>query len=392
MYAAFGIVAGILQLVASAPYVRDILRGSTRPQRATWTIWTTLSFVVLASQWASGATWSLALVIGQTAACAVIFVLAMGRGVGGVSRVELVLLGIAAIGIAGWQIADDPIIATCSVVVADLIGMALMLPKTYRSPGSETASTFAIGGVSTLFALAAIETLTPALALYPAYILVADVILVTLIVLRRRALAVARSLSVLPQSGGSGVPSASSWWRSDSTAAWSKRKYERGGRMPQRFEPRGSSRHSRAAVREVEHLHVAIELHEQVLLGDPHIPAEVLPERVAHRAPAEPAAVLAEMIERHPQRAPIDQVEREMMEMRGRLADQRHHVMVGVDVQPHALCAEVVGHPHPEHITIEIAHRLELTREHIDMPSLRARKPGKCRRRLPRRRDTGRAA
>ena len=191
MYAAFGIVAGILQLVASAPYVRDILRGSTRPQRATWTIWTTLSFVVLASQWASGATWSLALVIGQAAACAVIFVLAMRRGVGGVSRVELALLGIAAIGIAGWQIADDPIIATCSVVAADVIGMALMLPKTYRSPGSETASTFAIGGVSTLFALAAIETLTPALVIYPAYILVADVILVTLIVVRRRALAVA---------------------------------------------------------------------------------------------------------------------------------------------------------------------------------------------------------
>ncbi len=187
----FGIVAGILQLVASAPYVRDILRGTTRPQRATWTIWTTLSFVVLASQWASGATWSLLLVIGQTAACAVIFVLALRRGVGGVSRLELVLLGIAALGIAGWQIADDPVIATCSVVAADIIGMALMLPKTYRSPGSETVATFAIGGVSTLFALAAIESLTLALVLYPAYILVADVILVTLILVRRRVLAVA---------------------------------------------------------------------------------------------------------------------------------------------------------------------------------------------------------
>ena len=58
-------LAGILQLVAGAPYVRDILRGTTRPQRATWTIWTTLSFVVLASQWASGATWSLVLMVGQ---------------------------------------------------------------------------------------------------------------------------------------------------------------------------------------------------------------------------------------------------------------------------------------------------------------------------------------
>ena len=88
--------------------MRDILRGSTTPQRSTWTIWTTLSFVVLASQWASGATWSLALTIGQAVSCGAIFVLALRRGVGGVSAIELALLGIAALGIVGWQVADDP--------------------------------------------------------------------------------------------------------------------------------------------------------------------------------------------------------------------------------------------------------------------------------------------
>jgi hypothetical protein len=191
MVAAFGILAGVLQLVASAPYVRDILRGSTKPQRATWTIWTTLSFVVLASQWASGATWSLALTIGQTFSCGVIFVLALRRGVGGVTPVEFMLLAIAALGIVGWQVADDPTVATCSVVIADIIGVALMLPKTYRDPGSETLSTYAIGVVSTLFALVAVDALVPALFIYPLYILIADSALVVVIVMRRRALAFA---------------------------------------------------------------------------------------------------------------------------------------------------------------------------------------------------------
>ena len=35
MQDAFGVLAGILQLVATVPYLRDILRGSTKPQRAT---------------------------------------------------------------------------------------------------------------------------------------------------------------------------------------------------------------------------------------------------------------------------------------------------------------------------------------------------------------------
>ena len=191
MHAAFGILAGILQVVASAPYIRDILRGSTIPQRSTWTIWTTLSFVVLASQWASGATWSLALTIGQAASCAVIFVLAMRRGVGGVSPLEFFLLAIAALGIVGWQVADDPTVATCSVVIADIIGVALMLPKTYRRPASETLSTFAIGVVSTICALLALESTAASLLIYPVYILFADAVVVAVIVLRRRALALA---------------------------------------------------------------------------------------------------------------------------------------------------------------------------------------------------------
>jgi hypothetical protein len=189
MQAAFGVLAGILQLVATAPYLRDILRGSTTPQRATWMIWTALSVVVFASQWASGATWSLALTAGQTIACAAVFALAMRRGVGGMSAVELALLGLAALGVVGWQVAGDPIVATVSVVAADLIAVALMLPKTYRQPGSETLATYAIGVVSTLFALVAVNSTAPSLLIYPLYILAADGAVVAVIVLRRRALA-----------------------------------------------------------------------------------------------------------------------------------------------------------------------------------------------------------
>jgi hypothetical protein len=119
----------------------------------------------------------------------VIFLLAIRRGVGGVSPVELALLGIAALGIVGWQIADDPVVATCSVVLADVIGVALMLPKTYRDPGSETLATFAIGVVSTLFALAAVGSTEVALLIYPLYLLVADGAVVAVIFLRRRSLA-----------------------------------------------------------------------------------------------------------------------------------------------------------------------------------------------------------
>jgi hypothetical protein len=36
--AVFGILAGILSVLDAVPYARDVLRRTTRPQRATWFI------------------------------------------------------------------------------------------------------------------------------------------------------------------------------------------------------------------------------------------------------------------------------------------------------------------------------------------------------------------
>jgi hypothetical protein len=42
MLAAAALLAALLAVIDTVPYVRDILRGTTRPQRATWLIWSVL--------------------------------------------------------------------------------------------------------------------------------------------------------------------------------------------------------------------------------------------------------------------------------------------------------------------------------------------------------------
>ena len=78
-----------------------------------------------------------------------IFVLAIRRGVGGVPRrIELIMIAVAGGGAIGWVLADQPIVATACVVAADLIGAAMMVPKTHRDPESETLVTFALARAS----------------------------------------------------------------------------------------------------------------------------------------------------------------------------------------------------------------------------------------------------
>jgi len=181
----FGVLAGLLGVADTLPYIRDTLRGVTRPHRGTWLIWGVLGVVVCLSQRADGASWSLVMAAVQALTTVIIFVLAIPRGEGGLSRVDAIMIAIAAGGVTGWVVADEPIVATACVVAADAIGVALMVPKTYRDPDSETLTTFALASVAAVLAAAAVAEPDPSLLLYPVYYCLANGLLALLIVRRR---------------------------------------------------------------------------------------------------------------------------------------------------------------------------------------------------------------
>ena len=104
----------------------------------------------------------------QAVLTSVILALAIRRGEGTLGPVERVMLAVAAGGVVGWLVADEPVVATVCVVAADLIGVAMMLPKTYRDPESETLATYALASVAGAFAAGAVGRLDASLLLYPA--------------------------------------------------------------------------------------------------------------------------------------------------------------------------------------------------------------------------------
>lgn len=69
-----------------------------------------------------------------------------------------------------------------------LIAAAMMVPKAWGEPGSETASTFALAGVSGALAAGSVAALDPALLLYPLYFCVSNAALAFLILHRREVL------------------------------------------------------------------------------------------------------------------------------------------------------------------------------------------------------------
>ncbi len=193
-----GALAGLVGVVGTIPYIRDSLRGSTRPHRGTWLIWGVLALVVCVSQRADGASWSLLMAGTHVVLNAAVLLFAVRLGRGGVSPADAALIAVAGAGVAGWLVVDEPVVATACVVAADLIATGMMLPKTWRDPGSETLSTFALASLGGALAAGSVGALEPALLLYPAYYCLANGAL-ALLIRARRAAAATSSAVLVPQ-------------------------------------------------------------------------------------------------------------------------------------------------------------------------------------------------
>jgi hypothetical protein len=183
-----GVLAGLASVADTIPYVRDIVRGTTRPHRGTWLIWGVLAIVVFASQRAEGASWSLVMAGSQAVVTSVVFLLAIRHGEGGMSAPDVALIAMAGGGVIGWLVADEPLIAIAGVITADVIAAAMMAPKTFRDPDSETLATFAFASLGGALAAGAVGTADLSLLAYPVYYCLCNAALASLIYSRRAVL------------------------------------------------------------------------------------------------------------------------------------------------------------------------------------------------------------
>lgn len=169
----FGYLSGLFIFLGTIPYIRDIFLGKTKPQRATWFIYTVLGSISFFSQLAKGATFSLWLPGVDTFSIVIIFVLSLRYGVGGFSKKDYIALLIAAIGLVVWYFTQEAAVALYLVIGIDAIGTYLTLDKTYKDPMSETVSAWVLSSVAGFFSMLAVGSFNIVLLSYPFYLFVA---------------------------------------------------------------------------------------------------------------------------------------------------------------------------------------------------------------------------
>ncbi|HSX36448.1 MAG TPA: hypothetical protein VLH84_05965 [Patescibacteria group bacterium] len=193
LLATLGALAGMLQFISIVPYLVDIFRGKTKPERATWWIWLLLNLVSLGAQVGAHARWSLLLTAGQTIVTAAVAVLSLRHGYGKFHRKDMAAVGVAIVGVGLWWLLKSPLAALIVVVLVDLTGFWLTIEKTWKAPQTETLATWAISAVSGTLGALAVGALNATQLLYPLYIMTGNWLMVSIIIYRRSHVAAAQA-------------------------------------------------------------------------------------------------------------------------------------------------------------------------------------------------------
>lgn len=192
----FLVIATIITTGSVIPYVRDILKGNTKPNLVSWITWTLLTGIATSAEIAAheyvAAIFTGSAVVG-TALVAIVGL--FKRAYVRYTRFDVICQIGAVIGIILWQIFNSPAIGVIASVVIDFIGVLPTLRHSYEEPYEETWQTYALAGVGGLFGFLALNTYNLVSVPYALYIILINIVLSMFIIQARKV----RERRILPE-------------------------------------------------------------------------------------------------------------------------------------------------------------------------------------------------
>lgn len=164
-----GQAAAILAFVGLIPYIRSILRGETKPNRASWFIWLIINCSLVASYHSSGATTTIWLNLAYVITTSTIFILSLKYGVGGYTKLDISCLVGAGAGLYLWWLTKNPLTALYLNVFVDALGFIPTIKKAYLQPKTENKLSWNISTLSNALNVTALTSWQFKIALFPVY-------------------------------------------------------------------------------------------------------------------------------------------------------------------------------------------------------------------------------
>lgn len=171
----FGLVvaSSLLATCSTLPYIREIMRGTTKPRLVTWGTWSLLTAMAGVASASVGDYPSAVFSFVGTVATAAVVAVGLRFGDWAFGGLDAVCLTLVIVGVVAWRALDQPGLAVLAACLIDFVGLVPTAVHAWRHPEQETPVTFvliAAGGACA--GLAAWGDLSVTALAYPVYVAV----------------------------------------------------------------------------------------------------------------------------------------------------------------------------------------------------------------------------
>jgi hypothetical protein len=177
----------LLSSISSLPYLRDVTKGRARPRLVSWGIWSVLlsamTYIAVREGQVASAVLSMVSAIG----CAAIVVTGWAHGSRTFSRLDVIALLGAVLGIATLFVQQDAVLSLAIMLAVDTVAYVPTLLHAWSDPDEESTTSWVLSAVGSVLTLAAAAMTNASMTglLYPAYSATFGILMVALLVIGR---------------------------------------------------------------------------------------------------------------------------------------------------------------------------------------------------------------
>lgn len=185
-----GLIAVILTFAGYVPYMRDTIRGKTKPHIYTWFIWGFVTSIAFALQVKANAGPGAYVTLAAATVCFFIFFLGLRqpKAERDITTGDKLFLTGSFIALGLWLLADQPLLSVILLSTIDMLGFIPTIRKSWSKPHEETLSSYATNTVRFGLAIIALNHYTIITALYPITWIVANGVFSFFLLIRRKQL------------------------------------------------------------------------------------------------------------------------------------------------------------------------------------------------------------
>ncbi len=174
--AQFVLLGLALNLFGISTYIRDVLKGKTKPNKVTWFLWALAPLIAFVVQREAGIGWVnvLTFSVGFAPLLVFIFSFVNKQSYWKVSVFDIICGVLSIVALVFWLVTSNAIISVLLLITADLAAGIPTLVKAYRYPETESYRAFLCGIGNSLIALLTLNTYSFLHLGFPVYILIMD--------------------------------------------------------------------------------------------------------------------------------------------------------------------------------------------------------------------------